>query len=186
MGPGPNCAFRGAGLGPFGSLPAQNGATSMGQRGPDWGSHDTLASSTRSLEDPFTRNRVTTRGSAGPSARWPAGPLARWPVGPLGSWAVGPLGSLEPCGPRVLVHGGSLGGRRGPKLVNELMSLLSTKHKPQNGTYRTYSKVPFCCFPLTARSCVSSWHLWPWYRRFQLPPCSGDPSCVWPCGKRQC
>lgn len=125
---GPIVLFRGAVLGPFGSLPAQNGATSMGQRGPDWGSHDTLVSSTRSLEDPFTRNRVTTRGPAGPLARWPVGPLTRWPrwpAGPLVRWAVGPLGSLEPCGPRVLVHGGLIG--RASELVNELMSLLSTK-----------------------------------------------------------
>lgn len=57
--------------------------------------------------DPPYKNRVTTRGAVW--AHW-----AHW-------------GSLEPCGPRVLVHGGSLGGRRAPKLVNELISLLSTK-----------------------------------------------------------
>ena len=81
---GPNCAFLGAGLGPFGS---QAGS----KWGPDWGPVLWQEHPGRAGDPPY-KNRVTTRG---PLARWAVGaigPLGRWAVGPLGRWAVGPLG----------------------------------------------------------------------------------------------
>ena len=166
----PQLRFFGSRLGTLRVLPAQNG-------GPIKVTPGTLVRAPWGMAgDPPYKNRVTTtRGAVGP-----LGSLGRWAVGligPLGRWAHWSLVALACTGAHW---------EGPPKLVNELMSLLSTKHKPHNGTYRTYSKVSFVVFPPTARSCVSSWHLWPWYRRFQRPPCSGDPSCAWPCGKRPC
>jgi hypothetical protein len=111
------CSF-GSRLGTLRVLPAQNGGPIGGPV--LWQEHP----------------RGGGRWAVGPLGRWPVGPLGRWAVGPLGRWAVGligPLGSLDRWAHWSLVvlacwcTGAHWEGVVAPTLVNELMSLLSTK-----------------------------------------------------------
>lgn len=111
LGAGPNCAFLGAGLGPFGSSRLKMGPQG-GNEGPIGVTPVTLARAPWvRLVTPLQESCNNERG------RWAVGPLVHW-----AHWAVGFIGALWPSRARGLIG-------RAPKLVNELMSFLSTKHK---------------------------------------------------------